>query len=309
MEEKEYKYDVAFSLLDSDHALAQQINDLLSDRYKTFLYSERQKEIAGADGELKFKQIFSTEARMVVVFYREGWGKTPWTRMEEEAIRGRAFEYGYDFVKFIPLDTPTQVPIYLPKSQLWINALRFGSKSAASVIEARLAEIGVLCKKETAIDRAARLARELEFEQAKKLYINTHQAIRDSDKSFVEISEYLKEQVEKIKTIQGMENFQFKTERKVCAIMGLPKSLRVAWNVMYSNTLSDSNLEISLWNGHPPYPGIGFYQEPRRTNLTKMNFGLCLGDIGMWIDSTGNTYGAKELAEYALHYYLNNGGK
>jgi len=48
----QFDYDVAFSFLSQDEAAAMQINDRLQDRYRTFLYSQRQKELAGTDGEI-----------------------------------------------------------------------------------------------------------------------------------------------------------------------------------------------------------------------------------------------------------------
>src|SRR5262249_8783776 len=53
-------------------------NDLLQDRYATFLYSRRQGEIAGRDGELRFNEIFGQEARVVIVLHRGEWGQTTW---------------------------------------------------------------------------------------------------------------------------------------------------------------------------------------------------------------------------------------
>ena len=98
MESSSYKYDVAFSFMAEDEALAAQLTDLLQDRLKVFLYSRRQGEIAGTDGEKTFNAVFGEQARLVVVLYRSRWGQTPWTRIEETAIRNRAFEHGYDFV-------------------------------------------------------------------------------------------------------------------------------------------------------------------------------------------------------------------
>ena len=99
----EYKYDVAISFVKEDEALAEQLNNKLKETLTTFLYSERQKEIAGRDGEKAFNEVFFQQSRIVVVLYRDSWGKTPWTRMEETAIRNRAFDDGYDFTTFIPV--------------------------------------------------------------------------------------------------------------------------------------------------------------------------------------------------------------
>lgn len=307
MEEKEYKYDVAFSLLNEDLTLAQEINDLLSDRYKTFLYSERQKEIAGADGEVKFKEVFSNQARFVVVFFREGWGKTPWTRMEEEAIRGRAYEEGYDFVKFIPLGDNLKVPTYLPKIQLWINATRFGAKGAASVIEARLAELGAVTSKESTAERAARLDRQIAFEEAKKRYLRDLVSVNDANKSFIEMVSQLEVAVNEIKSLPRLKELTLKTERNVLVMLGLSKSLRVEWEYHCANSLEDSELEVSIWKGHPPFPGVRHYRNPTRSKSIKMHFELCAGDVGMWVDNDKITYDARSLADYVLHFYLENG--
>ena len=77
-----YDYDVAFSFLARDEPIANQLNDLVQERLKTFLYSKHQEEIAGTDGEKAFNEVFGDQARIVVVLYRSGWGKTAWTRIE-----------------------------------------------------------------------------------------------------------------------------------------------------------------------------------------------------------------------------------
>jgi hypothetical protein len=94
LEEKVYKFDVAFSFPSKDEGLATRINDLLQDRIETFLYSRQQEKLAGTDGEKTFSEVFGKEARVVVVLFRNGWGQTRWTRIEETAIRGRAYERG-----------------------------------------------------------------------------------------------------------------------------------------------------------------------------------------------------------------------
>jgi hypothetical protein len=78
----QFRYDIAFSFLSKDETTAQEINDLLQDRYRTFVYTEQQKKLAGTDGEESFKRVFATEARLVAVLYRPEWGSTNWTRVE-----------------------------------------------------------------------------------------------------------------------------------------------------------------------------------------------------------------------------------
>jgi hypothetical protein len=59
----------------------------MQDRYKTFLYSRAQGELVGTDGEKTFNAVFGEQARIVAVLLRPEWGQTPWTRIEETAIR------------------------------------------------------------------------------------------------------------------------------------------------------------------------------------------------------------------------------
>ena len=91
MEKQDYKYDVAFSFLKKDESLARELNDNLKDKTKTFFYSMRQDKVAGTDGENTFNKVFGSEARVVVVLYRKGWGNSSWTRIEETAKKTEHF--------------------------------------------------------------------------------------------------------------------------------------------------------------------------------------------------------------------------
>jgi hypothetical protein len=162
---KTFEYDIAFSFHSQDEGLASKLNDLLQDRFKTFLYSERQKELAGRDGEETFSTVFATKARFVVIFYRKEWGETPFTRIEQTAIRNRAYSEGYNFTLFIPTEDPATVPDWLPRIRLYYGLGRFGISGAAAVVEARVQETGGQPQIESVADRAARLNRAMQFRQ------------------------------------------------------------------------------------------------------------------------------------------------
>jgi len=306
MDERQFKYDVAFSLLAKDEPLAREINDLLSDRYRTFLYSERQKEIAGADGELKFKQVFAEEARQVVVLYRDGWGKTPWTRMEEEAIRGRAYEEGYDFVKFVPLDEVQSVPKYVPKVQLWINALRFGAKGAVAVIEARLEELGASTRTETAVERAMRLSRTLDFKRRREEFPRTERAVDEANKSFSEVAAHLGRELSKIQSAEVPLRLELKQQRSKAAVVGLKYGLLLRWVYHYRNSLDNAYLAIEIWDGHPPLDGMNFWEEPKQIQSERFKFELLPSGLGGWTRGD-DAFDAEAFAEFALRYYMDHG--
>jgi hypothetical protein len=191
---QDYKYDVAFSFLVQDETLATQINDLIQDRAATFLYSKRQEEIAGTDGELTFNKVFGEQSRTVFVLYRKGWGETPWTRIEETAIRNRAHEDGYDFALFAPLDKPPEVPRYLPKNRIWVGLERWGIPGAASVVEARIQELGGQAKQETIEAKAVRVAKEIEFKEQKRVLFSSEKGVQlaneEAERLFEKIKSY-----------------------------------------------------------------------------------------------------------------------
>jgi len=69
-----FQYDIAFSFTKEDEGVATQINDLLQDRYQTFLYSSAQEKLAGTDGEGTFNAVLKEQARLVAVLLRPEWG-------------------------------------------------------------------------------------------------------------------------------------------------------------------------------------------------------------------------------------------
>ena len=304
-----FKYDVAFSFLSQDESLAQELSDLLSDRYETFLYSGRQNEIAGADGELKFKTIFGQLSRFVVVLYRNGWGETPFTRYEEQAIRDRAFEHGYDFLKLIPLDEPAGVPRYVPRPNLWINTKRWGAQDAAAVIDARLQELGAEPRVETVVLRAQRVQRQREFGRQRDAFHRSPQGLEAAEVSVHTMQIAIKELVEEI---NAAANLSLRCEERHLSmfVSGQGKhTLATNWQTRFANSLEESILTIEVWVGPPPWSGIyNPFSDRRSRPVTKSCFRFELQKSGQpaWVqDGTDRaSYDPSALADYALTLYL-----
>lgn len=231
--------------------------------------------------------------------------------MEEEAIRGRAYEEGYDFVKFIPLDEKQTVPKYVPKTQLWINALRFGAKSAASVIEARLSELGIQTHVENAVDRAARLQRAMEFEGKQKAFASSMEGVNSSNASFNEIEKSLRAKIAEIEAAGISLRFEMKRHQRTVVVLGLKQCLNIQWNYSYANSLNGAHLDIELWDGHPPFPGLYYpFDQPRKRSTHQFTFQLQQSGVGEWVNHRGdNSFDAGGIADFALHFYMDNGAK
>jgi hypothetical protein len=120
------KCDVAISFLHKDEPLALQIHSKLSESLDVFVYPKKQEQLAGTDGLESFRQVFRADSRMVVVLYRDGWGQTPWTRVEEAAIKDRFLEQGWEWLLFVMLDDFSTPPVWLPKAEIRLNYSQYG---------------------------------------------------------------------------------------------------------------------------------------------------------------------------------------
>ena len=73
----DYKYAVAISFLSQDEPLALELYGRLSQQLAVFVYSKKQEDLAGTNGIDSFRVAFGSQARLIVVLYRDGWGETP----------------------------------------------------------------------------------------------------------------------------------------------------------------------------------------------------------------------------------------
>jgi hypothetical protein len=188
----EYQYEVGFSFLKQDEAIAYDLNDHIPDRLSTFIYSKKQEDLGGKDGEKKFNTVFYQECRVVVVLYRDGWGETPWTRIEETAIKNRAFDKGWDFLLFINMDTNSTLPTWIPRTYIWLDYQRFKTEGAIAVIEHKVKEQGGTSRQETIAEAAERLKRLRKAEKERELFLKSQEAVTQANRELRTIIEKLK---------------------------------------------------------------------------------------------------------------------
>ena len=243
---KPFEFDVAFSFLQEDEEIARKINELIKDRCSTFIYSDHQKELVGKDGTETFRQVFSEKARIVVVLYRESWGTTLWTRVEENAIKIRAYEESADFTLFFSLDKGK--PNWLSKTQIWYDADRFGIELFIPIIEKRIVEYGGQLKEESLLDQAARYTRQI----IQRKEIESHLLSKEGFAEGInEINALLKSAENNIDKISdGILNFgKNKKEKAHFTSFGRSIGLTFKWVQPYYDSLSESYLHIFIANG------------------------------------------------------------
>ncbi|HUJ02854.1 MAG TPA: hypothetical protein VLW75_04385 [Rhizomicrobium sp.] len=263
----EFEYEVAFSFIASDESIAIKNADLLRDRFRVFVYSEQQKKLAGRDGEEAFAKVFAKQARVVVIFFRQEWGKTPWTRIEETAIRGRAHDQGYDFTLWVPLDKSADVPAWVPKTRLWYNLERFGDTGLRAVIEQLIQEQGGDTKPETLHERSERMQREIKLGDARSKLIEGYdlssaQTVAASAK---EISDGIVTWVEN----GGLPDAQVRRHGTYTLLISddrtprAPACLLLRWTQPYRNHIGPkARIIATIYEGTPEFPGLWVVDQP-----------------------------------------------
>lgn len=179
MNEKKFKYDVAFSFLYQDEKLVYELNETIGGQISTFIYSKEQESLVGTDGVNSFNTVFNKESRVVVILYRDGWGKTPWTKVEEIAIKNRAFEGDWDFFLVIKMDT-SPLPSWIPKINIWLDLEAFGLKETVGAILYKVKQSGGEIHRETVEEKTQRMLSKKKNKVERLIYLRTNDAIVDA---------------------------------------------------------------------------------------------------------------------------------
>lgn len=304
----DYKYDVALSFLKEDEELATSLNDLIQNRLSTFLYSKRQGEIVGTDGEETFNKVFGSDSRIVVVLYRGKWGTTPWTRIEETAIRNRAFNEGYDFTIFIPLESPPKPPPWLPKTRIWADLERLGVQGAVSIIEDRVKEAGGTSHEETVEERATRLKQQMDKERKRKAFLNSADGVKSASEEFTRLATQVEMIAGNLSSKTGLDlackhNIDHRAFQWV-EVYDVQFCVAAEWGIRHTNTLDDSRLDIVLLKGRPRRPSRLILNEPVRLQHLLFNFDIDQSQIRGWQANDSNFMTTDQLAEFCINLLI-----
>lgn len=254
MNANEYKFDVAISFLSQDEPLAFELYTRLSESMEVFIYSKKQEEVAGTDGLESFRSAFRQESRLVVVLYRNGWGETPWTRIEQVAITDRLLAEGWKWLFFVMVDHISTPPKWLPETHIHFNIEDFGIEQAIGAIKARLQEEGGHLRKLDVVRQAQLLDQRATFFAERQRLMSSIEgvnAVREQvERIFRRISDKIAEitQTTKLTTSIGHD-------RDCCVITNGTISLRLLWRPEALNSLENSPLRISEYRGRLLLPG------------------------------------------------------
>jgi hypothetical protein len=171
------KYDVAISFLSQDLLIATALCDALAQGLSVFFYPRNQEDLGGTDGMESMRKPFLSESRVAVILYRGGWGQTPWTRVEETAIKDRCLAQGWQSLFFMSLDKTAKPPVWLPHTHIRCSYEDFGLEQAVGAIKGRVQECGGVIKPLDALGRAKIAQKEAQLLALKRSLFSSAQGV------------------------------------------------------------------------------------------------------------------------------------
>jgi hypothetical protein len=250
---KTYKYDVAFSFLADDSALALELSDEIAETHESFVFPRKQEELVGRDGVEQLKLTYGVEARVVVVLFRDKWGTTPWTGVEKEAIADRALREQQDFLLVVALDRDVALPDWISQRYVYWHFPTYGKAQLAGAIRVKIAEMDGASRPESPAARMTRVARIHAFEKARQTFRGDDGA--GKARSYVaELGDVIASIVEDINKIDTNYRLAIERRRSYVRLMAKHFSILVYWKQNFANSLDESGLTIVCFRGPGLWP-------------------------------------------------------
>lgn len=310
---QEFKYDLAISFLFQDENLAKEIEVEISKYAKVFFFPKKQKEVAARDGVDIFSEVFLKEARVNLVLYRQRWGKTNWTRVEESAIKQRTFfdseeraTNKWNELIFVNLDK-SEVPSWVPPLYVYLDYSSYGFMELIGVIKRRIEELGGLLEEEGYLDVAKRLQAEQALHKELEQYINSEKALLDARKEAEQVLSIFENSYKEFRdygTGYPFGEFKKSTFHNTFAVGGA--HVHIKWNQYLVNTVEHSTLELIIYSMPTNYRRrYAFVINSRKELGWKLKQ---IGDTRGWYDASNEEHEfipSKELVEFWMKELVN----
>ncbi len=300
MKNTNYKYEIAFTFLDKDEPLVNQINNLLKDKFKTFLNSKKQEYKDDLEREMLLLDVFKKQSRCVVIFYRNKWGTTPYTAIEEKAVRTRISEEGNDNLLVISLDNPPVVPKYLSKAQIWTELAQAGINGTAAFIEEQVKALGGGLSEELPNNVVSEFKAEPRFEVESSKFLESVSGLEIAVIELKKLFSALETEKNKITESDKGLSLIYKRDDKNCIIKYGEFSIRFYLQTEKSNLLMDSPLYFEMQKQDITSSGLNIL------SVEEYHFELKKVGVYGWIKGADSDsfISSKQLAEDSIKLLL-----
>jgi hypothetical protein len=304
------KHDVAISFLAKDEPTAAAIAGRLSGRLKVFFFPRNQEDLAGTKGLESMRTPFLSESRVNVVLYREMWGQTPWTRVEETAIKDSCLDRGWASLFFIVLDKNDRLPIWLPNTHIRYNLEDYGTEQAVGAIKARVQEVGGAIERPSAKADAALVHQEAQFLADRARLFRDQRCITENVLPAVgDVFETMNRLSAEIRSGTGID-FRSGANQGQCVLTNNRVSLHVGWRQPYINVVSeDAYIIATEFNAQIALPGerhLIYWREPTQLARYRFKPALSLSREPCWAaeNNADELLSSQDLADKCVRLFL-----
>lgn len=198
------------------------------------------------------------------------------------------------------------MPLWLPKTRLYVGLQRWGVQAAAAVVEARAAERGANPREETVAERADRFARAADLKEKQKQFQKSESGVRAALQAYEDFSLAIENHANAI----GEAGVKIKVQRsqEYRVLQGLyPCNAICDFRPWYANVLDDAYLNVGVYKGFPSLPGFyGSLRGAQKLKSLRYAYQLVRSNYHAWvgIDEKEREFTPEQLAEHVLRAYM-----
>ncbi|MEH2613730.1 hypothetical protein [Bradyrhizobium sp. AZCC 1693] len=263
--------DVAISFLAKDEPFAAELHARLEQTLKLFFFPRQQEELAGTDGLESMRTPF-LESRVAVILFRQPWGETPWTRVEETAIKDRCLAKGWNSLLFVTLDKTSPLPVWLPNTHIRFSNQDYPIEELVGAIKARVQENGGEISKPNPLIIAKRIRAEAELRDDEKRFFRDYPFINQTAKP--QVNALLNEIVRKAREVGDSISYTIDAQIRdsECVVRYGGISLHAHWTQHFTNVIEDVDLRLRSLGNRLFLPGERYFNTREPRELSRRTF-------------------------------------
>jgi hypothetical protein len=267
--EPEPKHDVAISFLVKNEPIARELTVRLEGALDVFYFPRKQEELAGTDGLESMREPFM-DSRVAVVIFDDPWGATPWTRVEETAIKERCLDQGWDGLMFVQVSKTATLPKWLPRTNVRFSLEDYGIDGLAGAVKAQVQRLGGKIQRPDALARAKRVKADQDYLRDREAMMRDTQWITGT--VLPGVRKTLQEVIRLTQDVnaQSQLSIQSRASNQQAVIRANQVSLSMDWKQPIGNLVADyrgdeCHLRAAEYRGNVLLPGENaWYIEPPR---------------------------------------------
>ncbi|HEX6981300.1 MAG TPA: hypothetical protein VF181_00930 [Balneolaceae bacterium] len=239
-----------------------------------------------------------------MVLYRENWGKTKWTRVEENAIKDRCFNKGFNFLLFVPLEK-NDLPVWIPETLIYYDYQNFGLKNLIPVLHSHLKRNGVEEQKDDLDGLVSKIDDDLSYQKKLESYVWDEQSVQDFKNGVRKFKESLSQKAESLTEKYENIHVSVKEERDHLRVIYNGNQLVIYHRLGATNTIRKSYIRFRLMNGiHTGYHDLG--TEPKL--IREKEYTPSIDRLGnfVWKLNENKNFTTGELLEKHLKELINS---